>query len=249
MRAIIADDEPELRHELERLLHRLWPELEIVAKAETGDQALDYALRLNPDIAFLDIKMPGLNGLEVATKLGGVSRVVFITAYDSYAVDAFEQNAIDYLLKPIKEERLLRTITKIKSQTGKLDSDLLNDVIDSIRASFLETKPKYLKWVKVLKGDTVHMINIDDIVYFEADNKYTSVHVVDNEYIIRTPLAKLEEVLDGSQFWRVHRSVIVNADFVKTAKRTKDGRYTLHLKQMDVKLDVSRAYAHLFKHL
>lgn len=249
MRAIIADDEPLLSDELSRLLSKLWPELEILGRAESGTTALAMILELEPEIAFLDIQMPAMDGLEVASRTPDKTHVVFITSYDQYAVEAFEQNAIDYLLKPIKEERLLHTIEKLKKQTGAQEGNGLGNTIEEIRASMREQKQEPLKWVKALKGDLVHMIHINDIVYFNADQKYTSAHTLDGEYIIRTPLNKLEEMLDSSSFWRIHRGTIVNVNFIKSAKRTRDGRYTIKLKQLDKKLDVSRAYAHLFKQL
>lgn len=249
MKAIIADDESLLREELLRLLTELWPELEIVGVYENGTDALDGIQSLNPDIAFLDIQMPGMDGLEVASHSPSATHIVFITSYDQYAVEAFETSALDYLLKPVKEDRLLKTIERLQDRNRTDKTEEVKYLVEQIRNSINNNDKEALNWIKALKGDTVHMIHINDIMFFNASEKYTIAYTVDDEFVIRTPLNKLEEMLDNSLFWRIHRSSIVNANYVKSAKRTRDGRCIVKLSHTDKTLDVSRAYAHLFKQL
>jgi len=249
MKAIIADDESLLRDELKRLLSKLWPELEIIDLYENGTDALAGITAHTPDIAFLDIQMPGMDGLEVASNAPEITYIVFITSFDHYAVEAFEKNAIDYLLKPIDEERLSKTIDKLEKQLSSHNNYGLGNKISEIRSDIQQQKQEPLKWIKALKGELVHMIHIDDILFFNADQKYTSAHTTDGEFIIRTPITRLEEMLDNNIFWRIHRGTIVNVNYIKNARRTRDGRYILKLKNSDDMLDVSRSYAHLFKQL
>lgn len=250
MKALIADDESMIRHQLRGMLKRLWPELEIVSEAENGEQALDDIIKISPDVAFLDIRMPALTGLDVAREVSGKTRVVFITAFDNHAVEAFEQNAVDYLLKPITEERLQQTIDRLKkSSTQGQDRETLIEIIDSIRSTIASDDNAPLKWVKALRGDTVHMVHVQDVVYFKSSNKYTSAYTADEEYVIRIPLVELEARLDPSEFWRIHRGTIVNAGNIKSARKTDDGRYVLKLKDRENELDVSRTYSYLFRQM
>ncbi|MDH4275004.1 MAG: LytTR family DNA-binding domain-containing protein [Gammaproteobacteria bacterium] len=248
MRAVIADDEDLPRGELERLLRKLWPTLEIIASVDSGTAVLAVIQEQQPDIAFLDIHMPGLNGLQVAEQMSDHLQIVFVTSFDQYAVEAFEKNAVDYLLKPINPERLSQTIAKLQKAPSK-DRELVAKALESIKTSLQTITPQRLEWIKALKGDTVYMIHVNDITHLQADTKYTTAFTLDDEFQIRTPLAQLEELLDAAHFWRIHRSTIVNAAFIKSAKRTRDGRYALTLKHQGIKLDVSRAYAHHFKHI
>jgi len=249
MKAIIAEDEIELGSNLKRTINRLWPDLDIISQVETGPDALEKIECFKPDIAFLDIQMPGMNGLEVASQIRGDTKVVFISAYDSYAIDAFEKNAIDYLLKPVKEERLIQTINRLLENGKSTNNKSYIDSIRSIRDSVSLNQSSSLKWIKALKGNTVYMVNTSDIIYFKSDNKNTSVHTIDQEYDIRISLNKLETMLDKSNFWRIHRSIIINVEKIKSAEKKSNGRHVIKLKDTDVTLDVSRAYAHLFKHL
>ena len=250
--AIIADDEAPIRLHLKRTLARLWPELDIVSLAEDGEDAIEKIRRYEPDIAFIDIKMPVYNGLQVAEKVSGSCCVVFITAYDEYAVEAFENEALDYVLKPVDEERLNKTIARLKNrlcdeQHTPYDMQSILDVISAART---QNEPAaYLRWIKTSKqGDTL-LISVDDILYFSAGDKYTSVVTRDHEYLIKKSIKNLELELDPNVFWRVHRSTIVNVNCIAVANKMLNGRYTLSLKGSDSSLTVSRNYSYKFKQM
>ncbi len=250
MKALIADDEPALRKHLRNRLEKLWPELEICAEAEDGDQALEAVQTLQPDIAFLDIRMPGLSGLEVAGRITGSCHIVFITAYDQYAIEAFKQHAADYLLKPIDDERLQDTIHRLKNLDPEaVDRTALNEALSRINSMLAQQNSEPLQWIRASKGDDIHMLHVDDVAFFQSGDKYTSARTAEREYLIRTPLKELEISLDSRDFWRIHRGVIVNIRWIDSAKRTQDGRYTLYLRGLNEELGVSRAYAHLFKQM
>ncbi len=246
--AIIADDEKNLRDYLRDMLSRHWPELMICEECRNGEEALDALQKWQPDFAFLDIKMPAMSGLEVAQKASGLTHVVFVTAYDEYAIAAFENNAIDYLLKPVSSERLLKTIERAKARlsTDPTDlSSLLETLGKQIKSA--ESAPRYLQWIKATRRGQVNLIAVDDVDYFQSANKYTSVFTKDGEWIIRTPLKELETRLDPDKFWRIHRSVIVRAQAIEQFKRTFAGRPVLKLHSHDKPLPVSRRYEGLFK--
>lgn len=250
MKAIIADDEPALRQHLRERLQDLWPDLEICAVVEDGEQAFQAFTDHRPDICFLDIRMPGLSGLEVARRIAQSCHIVFVTAYDQYAVDAFEQNAIDYLLKPYTEERLQETIERLKRlRENDSEATSLEAVLDKLDAVVQQSPKENLQWIRASVGDDIQMVHVDEIVYFCADAKYTSAFTKNKEYLIRTPLKELEQNLDGDRFWRIHRSCIVSVSWIDHAKRLIDGRYILFLRDLDKELSVSRAYAHLFKQM
>ena len=243
-RALIADDEPALLAHLENALAKAWPELEIVATAANGREALQAARAHKPEIAFLDIRMPGLSGLEVAAQLPTDLRVVFVTAYDEYAVDAFEAAAADYLLKPVTAERLKQTVQRLKGAPA-IDQAALSRLIGQLA----ERDPPTLSWLRAGYGDTTQLVAVDDVIYFEADHKYTNVITRDRTYVLRTPIKALEEQLDGGQFWRVHRSTIVNVSAIEEAKRDLRGRYVLKLRGRKETVRTSQAYGHLFKQM
>lgn len=247
--ALLADDEPALRTHLKDKLQQFWPELEIVAEVDNGVDALEYVQALRPDIAFLDIRMPGLSGMRVAQQLAASTHIVFVTAYDQYAVDAFNHNAVDYLLKPYTDERLQETIHRLKGRENTaIDEQVLQVILNQLsKQSAQDSSP--LQWIRASVGDEVSLIHLDDVIFFQSGDKYTTVHTANEEYLIRTPLKELESGLDSERFWRVHRSYIVNVDYIDKARRTIDGRYNLTLKNSDKKLDVSRAYSHLFKQM
>lgn len=254
LQALIADDEAYLRQALRSQLATLWPELEICSECENGLEALRMINDLEPDIVFLDIRMPGLSGMEVAKQVQGDCHIVFVTAYDEFAVEAFERHAVDYLLKPVVEERLQATIQRLQqknTKTGLVDVSTAqwHVAINEIAAVLQQKQDKALQWIRASRGDEVTLVHINDIIYFQSGDKYTSVVTAEHEQLIRTPLKKLEEQLDVAIFWRIHRRVIVNTHFIQTAKRLLDGRYELHLRHIDNLLMVSRAHAHLFKRM
>ena len=248
--ALIADDEPHLAQALQAQLRTLWPELQIVALARNGLEAAERIAALKPDLAFLDIQMPGLTGLEVAQGIEGGSRVVFVTAYDEYAVQAFEQEAVDYVLKPVKAERLQRTLERVRRalaepQAATEDSHLLAALQRLLPAA--AAAPGRLRWVRASRGELTQQVAVDEVLYFHADDKYTCVQTAAAEYLIRTPIAELAAQLDPAQFWQVHRSTIVNLAHLEGTRRDEASRLFVRIKGRATELPVSRAYVHLFK--
>ncbi|MGB0867775.1 MAG: LytR/AlgR family response regulator transcription factor [Granulosicoccaceae bacterium] len=256
-RAIVVDDEPVLRFALKRQLQDLWPQLEIVAQAENGTQALELCLAHHPDVVFLDIQMPGLTGLEVAQQLlkqNFAGQVVFVTAFDQYAVEAFEREALDYLLKPVSPDRLQRTVARIQSQLQDAGEILGQDKLQAALQQLLGGEPaltptQYLKWVKASYQDQLLVVPVEDVLYFEAGDKYTTVVTENRELLIRTPIKVLEEQLDPHLFWRIHRAYIVQVAAVSAARRDDTGRLGVLVREHHKELPVSRSYAHLFKQM
>ena len=252
LEAIIADDEEQLRIYLKSKLAELWPELRICGEAENGTEALELIESLQPVIAFLDIKMPGLSGLEVAKKIRVNCRVVFITAFDQYAIEAFENEAVDYLLKPVTDKRLEKTINRLKKQITVISNPLIDfsQTMDRLLAAFKDRQSSgYLKWIKVRHGEEVRLISIDEICYFKAEDKYTLVKTLENESLIKRSIRQLVEELDPDQFWRIHRGSIVNINCIAGVHRSFAGRYIIKLRELPETLTVSRSYAHLFKQM
>lgn len=249
--AIIADDEPRLADYLKSRLAVLWPELVIAGIAANGPDALALLAREAPDIAFLDIRMPGLTGLEVARRAHAGVHLVFVTAFDQYAVDAFEREAVDYLLKPVSDERLADTVARLKAraQAAAPMPDLRAALAAIERLAPLAPAPERLAWIRASTGQQVRLIAVQDVVYFQANDKYTSVFTADGEALIRTPMKELGEQLDPQRFWQVHRGTIVNVAHIATTTRDLSGRITLTLKGRPDKVAVSRAYVHLFKQM
>jgi DNA-binding LytR/AlgR family response regulator len=251
-RAIIADDESLLRDELRDQLASVWPELDIVAIATNGLEAAALIAQHNPDVAFLDIKMPGQTGIEVAQGIEGETRVVFVTAYDQYAVEAFDHEAIDYLLKPISKERLGKAVNRLKTAMAQSTPapDIAN-VLNLLSRSLPKSAQNlaHLKWIRASKGDTTHQIAIDDVLFFQSDDKYTVVQTVSGEHLIRMPLAELLQSLDSEQFWQIHRGTVVNSKFVVSSKRDDVGRVSLSIKGFAKPVAVSRAYQGLFRQM
>jgi DNA-binding LytR/AlgR family response regulator len=250
-RAIIADDEPNLARDLGERLQSLWPELEIPLIASNGLEALRAVEDEAPDIAFLDIRMPGLTGLELARRIDPRTRVVFATAYDQYAVEAFEREAIDYLLKPVSDERLAKCVQRLKRALEEAaQPPAMAEVLERIaRALPGAGSPPKLRWVRALKGDVVQQIPVDEVLYFQAADKYTCVMTRSGEYLIRTPLAELAAQLDAEVFWQVHRGTIVNMNEVAATRRDLAGRVYVRLRHGDAELAVSRAYAQRFRQM
>jgi DNA-binding LytR/AlgR family response regulator len=256
--AIIADDEPELARYLRERLEAKWPELEIRGIAANGPEAKAMIADEEPDIAFLDIRMPGLSGLDVAKDLDGV-HVVFVTAYDQYALEAFDRAAVDYLLKPVDDERLAATIARLKSRldVAAPAARATPDLVAAI-AMLREHLPGLangggptgrLAWIRAAVGAQVKLIPVEDVCYFEANDKYTSVFTADAEALIRTPLRVLLAQLDPDRFWQVHRGTIVNLDAVAGVLREDAERQFVLLKLRQERLPISRQFTHLFKQM
>jgi DNA-binding LytR/AlgR family response regulator len=243
--AIVAEDEATLRQQLVEQLGQLWPELTIVAEAADGIAALRLLAEQRPDIVFLDIQMPGATGLEVARQVNGRSRVVFVTAYDEHAVAAFEQGAIDYVLKPISAARLFTTVTRLKERLGSPPPRL-----DALLPAIAPASTRgYLRWINASVGQNLRLITVDEIAYFQADNKYTRVVTADGEALIRKPLKELVDELDPNQFWQIHRSTMVNVAAVGGVSRDFRGRMLVRLKGRSETLLVSDSYTHLFRQM
>ncbi|MCL4698249.1 MAG: LytTR family DNA-binding domain-containing protein [Burkholderiaceae bacterium] len=276
--ALIADDEPHLARALAAELAALWPELTIVHVARHGTEAAERIAALQPDIAFLDIRMPGLNGLEVAEGIEGATRVVFVTAYDEYAVRAFEQEAVDYVLKPVQRERLARTVQRLQAAMaaaggGNGDGDREADdarLLAALRrllpsgagsaASAMSASSaaasqgpmpcgiEPLRWIRAGSGDLVHQVPVAEVLFFRADDKYTTVQTAGGvEHLIRTPIHELAQALDPKVFVQVHRSTIVNLEHLAGTRRDEASRLFLRLRGHAAELPVSRAYVHLFR--
>jgi len=243
--ALIAEDEPLLAAELREELARLWPELAICAVAHDGHAALHAIEQHRPDVLFLDVQMPGPTGIEVARVTGVRAHVVFITAFDHYAVQAFEEGAVDYLLKPLDTSRLARALHRVRERLPRPPADL-SRLLDQIRQG---PGTERLRWITVLNGREIRLITVEDICYFRADSKYVAVVTADSEALISLPLKELVARLDGEHFWQVHRSTIVNARAVKSVSRSLSGKLSIALKDRPETLEVSPAYAHRFKQL
>ena len=252
LKAIIADDEEQLRIYLKSKLAELWPELIICGEAENGLDALKLIETCRPAIAFLDIKMPGLTGIEVAQKISADCRVVFITAFDQYAIEAFENEAIDYLLKPVTDKRLQKTIERLKKQISAISKPPIDfsQTMDRLLAALKDNQPSgYLKWIKVRHAEEVRLIAIDDVYYFKAEDKYTVVKTREGESLIKKSIRQLTEELEPDQFWRIHRGTIINVSRIGKVSRSFAGRLIITLKDLPENLTVSRSYANLFKQM
>ena len=249
--AIIAEDEATLRGQLVEQLGQLWPELAIVGEAADGVQALRLLDEHRPDVLFLDIQMPGATGLEVARQASGRCHVVFVTAYDQHAVAAFDQGAVDYVLKPVSAARLFTAVSRLKQRLGSPPARLeatLNG-LGGGGASQPATTRQYLRWINASVGQNVKLITVDEISYFQADNKYTRVVTGEGEALIRKPLKELVEELDPNQFWQIHRSTLVNAISIAGVTRDFRGRMLVKLKSRPETLLVSDSYTHLFRQM
>jgi DNA-binding LytR/AlgR family response regulator len=245
--AILAEDEPILRAQLEHKLAKLWPELDIVACVEDGAAALEALEERVPDLMFLDIQMPEMTGLEVARHVGARSHVVFVTAYDQYAIQAFETGAVDYVLKPVTDERLAVTIERLKAKVATPPQDL-TALISQI-ARQVNGKRERLQWIKATVGQQLRLIPVGDVLFFQSDEKYTRVVTRDSEALIKTPIRELLDGLDPEAFWQIHRSTIVNAGAIAAVTRDFRGQAHVKLKGCEESLVVSRIYSHLFKQM
>lgn len=250
---VVAEDEALLRQALVAELKRAWPALQVLAECEDGASAVEALAEHQPDVAFLDIRMPGLTGLEVArvaTEASPRTQIVFVTAYDQYAIDAFERGAVDYLLKPVKPERLAATIERVQARDAQPDSAALAALLDKLgafpkQASAVEP----LTWLTASAGRETKLILIDDVAYFRADQKYTTVVTADGEALLRSSLRELLPRLDGNTFKQIHRSTIVNLKAIAGIVRDDAGRGTVRLKHRPETLTVSQPFMALFKHM
>ena len=252
--AIVAEDEALLRNALVELLHVSWPQLRIVAECEDGASALEAIAEHKPDVAFLDIRMPGLTGMDVAAAAAETSprtQIVFATAYDQYAIDAFERGAVDYLLKPVTAERLAHTIRRLQTRTGNNEAAALAALLARLGAAPPQANANAppLTWLTASNGRETQLILVDDVAYFRADNKYTTVVTADGEALLRTPIKDLLGMLDPTRFKQIHRSTIVNLKAIAGITRDESGRGTVRLKARPETLTVSAPYMALFKHM
>lgn len=245
MRCVIAEDEVHLADDLARRLTRLWPAMQLLAVVHDGLAAREALQTHAPQVAFLDIRMPGLTGLEVARAAPPGCRVVFVTAYDAHAVAAFELAAADYLLKPVSDARLAACVERLRAAQPPAE-----DLLERLRALLpSDTTGAPLRWLRVPVGEDIRLVACDEVCYFQAADKYTRVVLRETEYLLRTPLKDLLRQLDSQQFWQVHRATLVNVRQIKAAKRDVLGRWSLSLRDRPETLPVSRAYAHLFRQM
>lgn len=245
--AILAEDEPILRAQLENKLKKLWPELEIIASVEDGAAALEALEDRVPDFMFLDIRMPEMTGVEVARLVGNRCHVVFVTAYDEYAVQAFETGAVDYVLKPATDERLAVTLQRLKAKASTPPQDL-KAILERI-SEHVSGPRERLQWIKAAIGQNLRLIPVAEVLYFQSDEKYTRVVTPEVEALIKTPIRELMEGLDPEAFWQIHRSTIVNAAAIAGVTRDFRGQAHVKVKGRDESLVVSRIYSHLFKQM
>jgi DNA-binding LytR/AlgR family response regulator len=248
--AVIAEDEEPQRRKLVDLLGEIWPELEIVAQCEDGLSALESVTSLQPAVAYLDIRMPGLTGLEIARAAGPGTHVVFTTAYDEYAVSAFDHGAIDYLLKPIKRERLEQNVARLKERVGShpVNSTTIGAVLDALQGRMPSRATLgSIRWITGSLGNITKMFGIDEVLFFQAQDKYVRVVTLEDEVQIRTPLRELLVALDPEAFWRIHRSVIVRAAAIHRIELDVEGKLQLRVKGRTDVLPVSSAYQYRFK--
>ena len=244
--ALIAEDEPLMRERLLAALKETWPELEVTGIAKNGVEALELWRKLRPDVAFLDIRMPGKTGLEVAAEIGDAAHLVFITAYDEYAVKAFESGAADYLLKPVEVDRLAAAVARVKKRLNAVPADLTG-LLGQLLNQGAKAGASKLKWIRASLGNHTRLINVEEVLFFQSDTKYTRIVLKDSEALVRTPLKELIEGLDEEVFWQVHRGVIINAHAIDRAVREGPEKLVVHIKGHKEKLPVSRQYFHLFK--
>ncbi|MGM9512717.1 LytR/AlgR family response regulator transcription factor [Roseateles sp. DB2] len=263
--ALIAEDEALLAEHLKAELQQLWPELELLPIAPHGQAAVDLALARRPSLCFLDIRMPGLSGLEAAAALAEdwpegtpFPLLVFVTAYDQYALQAFEHAAVDYVLKPVQRERLAQTVARLKQTLSQRQAPpTLDATLDQLRQllgpaaaqATPQAAPQRLRLLQVSQGSSIQMVPIEEVLFFEAADKYVRVVTARKEHLMRLSLRELVPQLDTELFWQVHRGTVVRATAIERAVRDEQGKLTLHLREHPEKLGVSRLYAHLFRGL
>jgi DNA-binding LytR/AlgR family response regulator len=243
---LVAEDEPLMRERLLQMLASAWPEAQVVLVAENGNDAWDGFLEHEPDVVFLDIRMPGLSGLEVAERIGTAAHVVFVTASDQYAVDAFDAGAVDYLLKPVQAERLERALTRLRHKLSAPPPDL-GGLLRQLKAALPDQRPQQLKWIKATVGKQIRLIDVQDVLFFQSDSKYTRVVLADSEALVKIALKDLLGGLDGERFWQIHRGTVVNVKAVAAVDRVDAERMEVIVRGCSEKLPVSRSFTHLFR--
>ncbi len=249
--AVVADDERLMRVQLIARLKEAWPELSIVGEAGNGHEAIAIAQSLEPDIVFLDISMPGMDGVQAARALAGQAHVVFVTAHDQYAISAFEEGAVDYLLKPAEPDRVALTCERLRARLKQAPdpmTDLLSQLSRRLGAGGLKPR-EYLRWVQASVGANIRMIPTSDILFFRAEDKYTRVQTRGFEALIRKPIKELIDELDPDEFWQIHRATVVRVDAVEQVSRNFRGNQIVHVKGSDERLEVSRTFNHRFKQM
>ena len=250
--AVIADDEPLLRAMLRTRLARLWPELSIVHEMADGRDVEGVIDEHDPQLFFLDIHMPGVNGLEAARAIAGRAHVVFVTAYDEYAVEAFERGAVDYVLKPFDEERLGVTVERLKERLQDRPAAKpasIDALVEQLAGRLGGRATEHLRWIKASVGSNVRLIPVEEVLFFQSDEKYTRVVCCESEVLIRKPIRELLDELDPAKFWQIHRSTIVNVDHIASVKRGMKDQAEIALRDCRETLLVSRAFTHLFKQM
>lgn len=262
VRCVIADDERLMREQLRARLAEVWPELQVVGEARNGAEAVELVAQLHPELVFLDIRMPGLTGVDAARQIAQLPagddwdgcEIVFITAYDQYAVEAFEQGVADYVLKPAERERLQVTVSRIKKRlAARAAGDAeparpLQQLLHKLAANLNPGgRPEYLRWIQATVGQSIQMIPVDEVLFFISDEKYTRVQTPTTEALIRKPIKELVDELDPQKFWQIHRSTLVNAGAIAGVTRDLRGRQIVSVRGHPEKLEVSRSYTGLFK--
>lgn len=247
--AILADDERLMREQLRARLAEVWPELEILAEAKNGDEAIAAVATHRPDLAFLDIRMPGKTGIEAAQAIGEACHVVFITAYNEYAVEAFEQGAADYVLKPAERERLELTVARLRKRLEAPPQDLSGLLQGLLKQMGAPAGGQRLEWIQASVGQQLRLIPVAEVLFFISDEKYTRVQTAGFEALIRKPIKELVDELDPREFWQIHRSTVVNVKAISGVTRDLRGRQLVQVKGHPEKLEVSRNYTHLFRQM
>jgi DNA-binding LytR/AlgR family response regulator len=246
VKVLLAEDEPLMRERLQEMLALAWPEAQVVQVAENGNDAWDGFLEHEPQVVFLDIRMPGLSGLEVAERIGNLAHVVFVTAFDQYAVDAFDAGAVDYLLKPVQADRLHKAVARVRDKLSGRPADL-GELLQHLKAALPGARQEKLKWLRASVGKQIRVIDVDQVLFFQSDTKYTRVVLPDSEALVRIPLKDLLGGLDRERFWQIHRGTVVNANAIAAVERVDAERMQVLLRGCDEKLTVSRTFAHLFR--
>jgi DNA-binding LytR/AlgR family response regulator len=245
-RALIAEDEPALRAEVRQALADLWPELVVCAEVGDGIEAARVVEEQRPEVLFLDVAMPGLDGLEVARRASGRSHVVFITAYDEHAVPAFEEGAVDFLVKPLSVERLRRTVTRLQTRIGEAPP-VLESLLTELRHAL--DRRRRLRWISVLEGRELRFVTTDEVLFFRSDHKYTAAVTREREHLVSRTLKQLAEELDPDAFWRVHRSYVVNLRAILSVRKLGGGGLEIVLRDHPERIPVSHAYSRRFKQM
>ena len=243
--ALIVEDEPALYHELREVLESLWPELVVVGHAADGVDALGQIARHRPDVVFLDIQIPDPNGLEVARTLRDGCHIVFVTAYDAYAIEAFTNGAVDYILKPIDPPRIALTVQRLKRRMAGSPADL-SSLIGQLQA---KAGKSYMRWITASVGASIRLITIDEVIFFQSDQKYTRVVLADSEVLIKKTLKELVAEIDPEQFWQTHRSTVVNALEIASIEPNMSGQLTVKLKARREQLPVAESFVRRFRQM